>query len=288
LLTLGLDYQEDRLETAIDYSEDSRDNLGVFGQYQGELGAASLHLSLRQDDNQQFGTNNTGNAALGWRFTDGVRGSISYGTAFKAPTFTDLYYPAPFGNPELEPEESESLELDLGGTIARNPWDARGGMSLFQTDIDQLIAYDPTTQTVENVAQAEIRGLELSGSARVMDWELSLSLTLQDPRNRSEGPNDGNLLARRPEQMGELNLDRRFERWSAGATLFVSGRRFDDPANTRTLPAYALVSLRADYAFTPALRIQGRVENLFDQEYETASYYNEPGTAVFVTLRYEP
>ncbi len=73
LLTLGADYQDDHVSGSVDYAEDARDDLGVFGEYQGRFGPSDLKLSLRQDDNAQFGGHSTGNAAGGYRFETGCR-----------------------------------------------------------------------------------------------------------------------------------------------------------------------------------------------------------------------
>ncbi|HYN78673.1 MAG TPA: TonB-dependent receptor, partial [Lamprocystis sp. (in: g-proteobacteria)] len=246
-----------------------------------------LSASLRQDDNQQFGTHATGSAAWGYSLAGGVRLLASYGTAFKAPTFNELYYPF-FGNPDLDPEESNSLELGFDGALPGTLIDGRWALNLYQTELDQMIAFDAFTQGANNIAKAEIQGLELSANALLLGWDLGLSLTLQDPRNRSDGPDQGNLLPRRPEQQGQVDLNRRLDRWSAGVTLFVAGGSYDDLANTLELDPYTLVDLRAEYAFNPSLRIQGRLKNLFDTDYETAAFYNQPGRAFYLTLRYEP
>ncbi|MBK1722768.1 TonB-dependent vitamin B12 receptor [Thiocystis violacea] len=288
LLTLGLDYQEDRVGGTVDYSEHSRDDLGVFGEYQGHFGPTDLKLSLRQDDNQQFGTHATGNAAAGYRLDGGTQVSLSYGTAFKAPSFNDLYYPD-YGSPDLEPEQSRSLELGLNGVLplgARldGTWDVR----LYETQIDDLIAYDAASRAAANIREARIRGIEASGAIRYADWKVSSNLTLLDPENRSSGANQGNLLPRRPEQSLEIDVERQFARWSAGASLFIAGRRFDDLANTTRLDSYALLDLRVEYAVNPALKVQARIENTFDEDYETAYLYNRPGRSFYLTLNYQP
>lgn len=283
LLTLGIDYLEDRVDGTVDYTQDSRYDTGLFGQYQGRWGPWETRVSLRQDDNQQFGTQGTGNGAIGYTFAGGVRVSASYGTAFKAPTFNDLYYPV-FGNPGLEPEQSRSAELDVSGPVPGGVW----SLSLYQTDIDALIAFDPFTYQVANIDQARIRGVEASTQLQFGDWTLNGNLTLMDPENRSEGPNDGNLLPRRPEQTLSLDLDRPLGRWLLGARIDWVGRRFDDLANAVRLAPYTLVTLRAEYALSDSVRIQGRIDNLLDEGYETAAFYNQPGRGVYVTVRYEP
>lgn len=283
LLTLGLDYQKDRIASDRDYAEDSRDDVGVFGEYIGQFGAHELQLSLRQDDNQQFGSHQTGNGAWGYQFSNGMRLTLSYGTAFKAPTFNELYYPG-FGNPDLGPEQSWSAEIGLSGDLPWGAWSA----NLYRTEIDDLIAFDAALMSPQNIDKARIQGLELWSTAEIAGWSLDGNLTLLDPRDASSGPSNGNLLPRRPEQTLRIDADRRFGRFGVGATLFMSGRRYDDLSNDVQLDGYSLLDLRAEYAFTDALRLQGRVENLLDAQYETAAWYNQPGRALFVTLRYEP
>ncbi|MCF7994858.1 MAG: TonB-dependent vitamin B12 receptor [Chromatiaceae bacterium] len=285
-LTLGIDYQRDEVTTKPTFAEDSRDNTGVYGQYLGRFGPADLQLSLRQDDDSQFGGHGTGNAALGYTLANGLRLTASYGTAFKAPTFNELYYPG-FGNPDLEPEQSWSAELGLSGA---HPW-GRWAANLYQTDIDDLIATTlvaPNLYLPENVDRSRIRGLEFWTTAELGGWIMDANLTLLDPRNESSGPNQGNLLPRRPEKTFRLDADRQFGRIGVGASLFVSGRRFDDAANRTRLDGFSLIDLRADYAFSDALRLQARVENLFDEAYETVAYYNQPGRTLMLTLLYQP
>ncbi|HXH00823.1 MAG TPA: TonB-dependent vitamin B12 receptor, partial [Xanthomonadaceae bacterium] len=66
------------------------------------------------------------------------------------------------------------------------------------------------------------------------------------------------------------------------------GARFDDVANSRRLGGYSTLDLRAEYAFMPAWTLQARAANVFDRDYETVSFYNQPGREFFVTLRYAP
>lgn len=288
LVTLGVDYQRDRVSSAVDYAVQSRDNTGVFGQYQGWFGPAALKGSLRYDDNEQFGGHTTGDLALGYDITPALRVTAAYGTAFTAPTFNDLYFPGDGffagGNPDLDPEQSRSAELGLAGRTGPMGW----SLNLFETRIDELITLVPPTFAAENIDRARIRGLEAATFGRWLDTDIIAYLTLLDPRNESNGPDDGNLLARRPEQTFRLDLDRAFGKVGVGASVFVAGRRFDDPANTVRLDGYSLLDLRASYAFSDAVQIQARLENVFDEAYETVAFYNQPGRGVYVTLRYAP
>ncbi|MBS7661346.1 TonB-dependent vitamin B12 receptor [Pseudomonas lalucatii] len=282
LLTLGADYQHDEVNGSTAYAEDSRDNKGAFAQYLGEVGRHDWQLSLRRDDNQQFGRHDTGNLGYGFALSDALRATLGYGTAFKAPTFNELYYPG-YGNPELDAETSRSLELGLAGRHGWGHW----AVNAFRSVIDDLIAYDSSIRGPANVDQARIRGVELLLASQLLGWDWNANYTLLEPENRSAGANDGNELARRAKQLFNLDLDRRLGAFSLGASLHAEGQRYDDLANTRELSGFATLDLRGEYRIDPAWRLQARVANLLDADYETAEGFNQPGQALYLTLRYQ-
>jgi vitamin B12 transporter len=281
LITLGFDYQVERVDSSYEYEVDNRDNLGYFIQYQGDISAHQLQLSVRQDDHESFARHTTGGIGWGYAFEKGIRLWASYATAFKAPTFNELYYPG-FGNSALQPEESSSLELALQG---RSEWGA-WSLSTYQTQVDELIGFDASNSPV-NIDRARIRGIEARIDTAIGSWQTQASLTLLDPRNASGASNDDNLLPRRTQQTLRIDLDRRFGAYSLGASFFAEGERYDDLANTRRLGGFATLDLRAGYRINNTWRLQGRCENLFDKVYETASYYNQPERSFYLTLSYQ-
>ncbi|HCA62735.1 MAG TPA: TonB-dependent vitamin B12 receptor, partial [Pseudomonas sp.] len=281
-LILGADHQRDEVNGTTVYAEDSRDNDGYFAQYLGEVGRHDWQLSLRRDDNEQFGQHDTGNIGYGYALTDWLRGTISYGTAFKAPTFNELYFPN-YGNPELNAETSESLEVGLAGQHVWGHW----AVNAYRTVVDDLIAYDASISAPANVQEARIRGVELVLGSRLLGWDWNANYSLLEPENRSAGANRGNELARRAKQLFNLDVDRRLGAFSVGASLHAEGQRYDDLANTRELSGYATLDLRGEYRITPEWRLQARVANLLDADYETAEGYNQPGQAAYLTVRYQ-
>ena len=281
-LILGVDYQRDEVNGNTPYAEDSRDNKGAFTQYLGTVERHDWQLSLRRDDNQQFGQHDTGNIGYGYALTDWLRGTISYGTAFKAPTFNELYFPN-YGNPQLDAETSRSLEVGLAGQHGWGHW----AVNAFRTRIDDLIAYDSSIRGPANVDEARIRGIEWVLGSRLLGLDWNANYTVMEPENRSGGANDGNELARRAKQIFNLDLDRRLGAFSLGASLHAEGQRYDDLANTKELSGYASLDLRGEYRISPEWRLQTRVANLLDADYETAEGYNQPGQALYLSVRYQ-
>ena len=283
LLSTGFDWQHDSVDSNYTFSEDTRSNRGTFVQWQQTFGSQSLQASVRHDDNSQFGDKNTGSAMWGWDFTKTLRLTASYGTAFKAPTFNDLYYPG-YGNPTLKPETSQNIELGLRGTYGWGYWT----LNAFRNKIDDLITYDAATGLPGNVEDARIRGVEGVVSGHVLGWLVSTTATWLDPRNETPGYDDGNLLPRRARQTGRVDLDRSFGDFSVGGSWYVSGRRYDDLDNTHPLGGYALTNLRVAYALDRDWKVQLALNNAFDKNYETAWYFNQPGRNYMLTLRYQP
>lgn len=283
LMTVGISGDRDKVDSTTAFAVNSRNNTGVFGQYQGNFGASDVQLSARNDDNEQFGNHGTGGASWGYAFDGGTRLFVSYGTAFKAPTFNELYFPS-FGNSALQPETAKSTEIGASGHTGSGHWN----VNVFETQVDNLIAFDASISAPNNVDEARLRGIEISTGTRRGPMSAEATLTLLDPENRASGANFGKVLPRRAEESLRMNLDHDFGQYRFGATVIAEGRRYDDLANTRRLAGYATMDLRAEYFLNKDLRLQGRVENLFDKQYETASFFNQPGRGVFVTLRYQP
>jgi vitamin B12 transporter len=281
-LLLGLDYEEDTIGSDTAYGERSRNDTGAFASYRLTPGPMDLEFSVRHDHNQQFGNHITGAAAAAWRVTDDVRLTASWGTAFKAPTFNDLYFPF-YGNPTLRPETAHSTELGVAGDLAsRTEW----SVNAYETTIDDLIEYNPVTFGADNIDRARIRGVEAQLSTEIAGTRAQLYATWLDPRDR--GANSGAILPRRAQGSARLDLDRDFGAFTAGTSLAVVGRRFEDPANTQRLGGYTTLDLRAGWHFNPSWMLQARISNALNRDYETVLYYNQPRFGAYLTLRYSP
>ncbi|MER2513148.1 MAG: TonB-dependent vitamin B12 receptor [Nitrosomonas ureae] len=283
LLTIGMDYQKDHVRSTEAFTVHSRNNWGVFAQHQATFAKHDIQLSLRHDDNQQFGSRVTGGAGWSYPITENIRLLFNFGNAFKAPTFNELYFPFS-SNPNLRPEDSHSYEFGTRGKADWGNW----SLNVFETQIKHLIAFDAETFQPINVDKARIRGFEGILGTQIKGWQINTNLTLLNPEDRSSGLNRGNILPRRAEQSFRLDTDRQFGRYALGAMLLVEGQRYDNLTNTLKLDSYVKFDLRAEYNFNRHWRLQGRIENLLNERYETAAFYNQPGRSFFAMVRYQP
>ena len=293
LLTVGADYKNDTVSSSEDFEVTSRNNLGAFAQHQATAFKQDLELSIRYDENEQFGGNVTGGAGWGYTVTEWLRFTANVGTAFKAPTFNELYYPGGYSNANLRPEESVSYEFGTSGKIKQTNW----ALNIYETQIHDLIAND-ASWVPQNINKVRIRGFEGMISTRIKKWQINTNLTLLDAQNKSSGTNRGNILPRRAKESFRFDVNRKFDKfklfglsfnkYTIGTQLLVVGQRYDDLANTRKLDSYVKLDIRGEYALNQNWRLQGRIENISNERYETASFYNQPGRNFFITLRYQP
>ncbi|PMR71339.1 TonB-dependent receptor domain-containing protein [Halomonas heilongjiangensis] len=292
----GAEFDRDDVTTTENYTEKSRDNRALFAQGLLDFHPVTLQTSLRHDDNEAFGDELTGNLALGYALDDWHTLRASYGTAFRAPTFNDLYYPyeeSTFfgttylfeGNQELEAETSSTYELGVRGQYRSLFWD----FALYQTDVDNLIDWasdSPAPDVVRyrptNVADARIRGAELASGAELDDWTLQVALTYLDTENRETGNN----LPRRASRSLRLDVDREFGDWELGASWTAQNHRYDDVANEHRLAGFGTLNLRAGWQFAPLWSARLTVENALDKEYETSRDYINAGRAAFVSVHF--
>jgi len=273
LLIIGSDFYNEEITTLTEFPEDSRDNTGFFSQLQSQFGPLGVVANLRFDDNSAYGNQTNGSLALTYSLSQNTRLTASYGTAFRAPTFNELFFPD-FGNPDLEPEESESFEISLRGNVGNTQW----RISAYDTTIDNLIEFAPPTFLPVNINEASLQGVELELATKIGQWRLSGSLNFLEATDEATGSE----LVRRPEQTLKVSVDRAFGNFGLGADFLAENGRFDAGEE---LDSFQLVDLRAAYKITNKFDITAKIGNLFDEDYELISDFNTEGRSVFVAAQ---
>lgn len=257
----------------------------------------TLTGGLRHDDHDRFG-DATSFAASGVHTLarTGTTLRASYAEGFKVPSLFQLL--SNFGNTQLRPERSTGWDAGVTQSLIGDR--LHFSATYFQRDSTDLIIFiscplprtgictNRPSGTYDNVALARAQGAEFTLTLRPVDaLTLQFSHGLVDTRNRTAGTATFNRrLPRRPEQSSSLLVDYRWDfGLETGVTVTNVGETFDNAANTTRLPGYTLVDIRAAMPIGNRLELTVRIENLFDETYETAFRFGQPGRAGYVGVR---
>jgi vitamin B12 transporter len=279
---LGAERLEQAVDTTTAYAVRERTNNSLLAGWTFGYEAHRVQTNLRRDDNSQFGEKNTGSLAYGYRFSPNWRANASYGTAFKAPTFNDLYYPLSFGfhgNPNLLPENARNREValhfDMGQQHVSATW--------YLNRVENLIVW---TNTPSNVGNARLEGITLAYEGVVAGLNLQASYDYLDAKDQGTGQR----LARRAQNRISAAIGQRHGAWEWRVEEQVSDDRMDYPYGQppKKLGGYSLTNLYGAYRFAEDWSIFARINNLFDRQYVLADTYATPGMNAFVGIRYSP
>lgn len=265
-LLLGADWYEDQLNSNTAFAEQQRWNQAAFIQHRYDGEGFSTEVGVRHDKNEQFGSENTWSGALTLPLNASNDLVLSYSEGFRAPTFNDLYYPD-YSNPDLKPEHSKSYELQWRSQLAER---TRLEASLYRTDIEDAIANDQDF-IPQNIAEARIHGFEANLQQELFGWQGQLGIAFVDPRDRDSG----HTLNRRARRTLNLDLDRTFGDFAVGATWQLASSSYDDPDNQHQLGGYGLLGLRGSWQATGELKLEAKIDNLLDKDYQRALYEHE-------------
>lgn len=284
-IQLGIEYTESKAQRLGAYSSNyngtSKNKKSAFITSSSDFDTYTFDLSARYDNSSSFGVHSTWNTGIGYRLTDDIELIGSYGTGYREPTFNDLYWPGQ-GNPDLQPETSESREIEIRGDHQLLEW----SVALYRNDIDNLIAWKNTTGTwlPYNVDRARIDGLELKLEFDTWDVNHRIQASWKDPKDSS----DGSLLSRRAQNNYSWTMLYQGDDWSGSWVTNYVGSRI---SGSRWLDSYITVDAAIKYKVTNQLTAGVKIDNLFDETVRTGysssyGYYLGDERTVFASLNY--
>lgn len=301
VLTVGGDYQIERAQVSSSSIRSAEeDNIAGYAQLQmTPFKNASLVGNVRHDENENFGGYTTWRVAGSYLFeqTD-TRFNSSVGTGFKAPTLNDRFaffpgfggFPDFVGNPDLQPEEV--LGWDVGFEQGLFDGRMRFGATYFNNDITNLIdgfSFDPVRNafTTVNFGSVRTEGVEVFASADITDdLRVRLDYTLTETKNEDTGAE----LLRRPRHKASATIG-----WTPidplliTTTILYVGEQDDihrATFGTIRMPDYTLVNVAAEYRVDDNMAVFGRVENLFDKDYQNPHGFEGLGFGVFGGVKF--
>lgn len=276
-----LAFGAEREETSANSDESSIDSLFALYEFK-PVDDLTLTGGLRMDDHETFGSETTGRVAAAWTATDQLVVRASWAQGFKAPSIFQSTYICSFcgltePNRNLKPETSEAYDIGVEWHSA----DQRLmlGATLFDQETENLIDFS-FTAGYDNIAFVESQGVELVGAYTFTSWlNVSANYTYIDAKD-----GDGNELARLPETSANVTVSFDPEGPFSGAVLV---RYNGEEANTNgtDLDSWTRFDLTGSYDLNDKVELYGRIENVFDEDYQQILGYGTPGTSGSLGLR---
>ncbi|WP_057830619.1 TonB-dependent receptor domain-containing protein [Colwellia sp. TT2012] len=285
-VTAGVEWYSESIDSNNEYDKTKRDASAFFVTGRHNIEQIKLEASVRYDKVGDINGETTYQLAAGYQVSDQLLFSLSHGTAFKAPSFNDLYYPFS-GNPDLVSETADSTEF-----LTRYQNDFFSAeVSIYQTNIDNLIEWAPVDSSdpfspwqPKNIAQAEILGAEATISADIADTSNRLTLSHVDAEDKTTGKQ----LARRPHFSANYNFFYSLGQLEFTFDVRYQGSSYDNAnAEDKTLKAYTLLDVGVNYRLNDQLSLFAKVTNLTDKDYQTASEYPGAERGYSLTLDYK-
>ncbi len=296
LFRFGVEAQDQQLDSSEDFNKSRRRAVSAFGGVGVRLGDHEVDLSVRRDQYSDFGGHTTGRAAYGYSITPALKIHASVGTAFRAPSFNDLYLDYPpyyYANPNLKSERAQSRELGLNYAFNGQFVQA----ILFMSETRDMIGYVPAVfdgdwnlvspATTANIDRARNHGLELAWNGKLAGLNARASFTAQNPEDATTGLS----LLRRAQRYGGFGLSDRIGKLGWNAEVVASGPHPDVHVTEFTrvnVPGYATLNLSGDYFIGKDWKLTGRVINVLDAEYSLVHGYATPGRSFRLELSCTP
>jgi len=307
LLSVGYQFRDqqgenrDLLTNNLDISRKIISSHAGFAQAQLNLwDRVFATAGVRQDEYNVFGGATTYRVTAGYLHQEtGTKFRSSYATGFRAPTVNQLYFPN-FGNPDLKPEKSQSMDIGVDQYLLSDRLTLSGGffwnrfrdMIVAQQSADVCgISFGFANFCAQNIGLVSTKGWEASIKyAVVKDMRFIKNLDVQaqytntQTRNLDEQP--GNRVPRVPVDQWSLiisyqpidpvriNLEGRYV-----------GSRFNDVNNLEPMRAFDVWNVIASYDVTNRVQTYVRADNIFNEKYEEILFFGTPVRSIFVGLK---
>ncbi|MFZ2890289.1 TonB-dependent receptor domain-containing protein [Sulfuricurvum sp.] len=233
---------------------------GVFISNTNVFGNWVFTESIRYDNNTQFDEKLTGKIGTKYRFSDDFSLSSNFGTAYNAPTLSNLSY-----TPTLKPESTQSFDATAEYKELK--------FTYFQNRISDMINYSftPTFYYFNEDGESTFKGYEVSYQKTLFDnTHVNVNYTHLSAKNSTNQD-----LERRPKEQLGFGVDYYgFENLHLNLNGSYVGTRYDSVNQTGAQTGkYTLWNAVANYTINKTVKTYVKVDNLFDKYYQTVDGY---------------
>lgn len=227
-----------------------------------------LTAGVRYDRYSDFGGTTNPRMALVWSANENLTTKLMYGSAFRAPSFSEQGLqnnPVTLGNPDLKPEHIDTVELSFNYRFNAG---LQSTLTLFDYVAKDMIDYTEGagTRTAQNARDQDGQGFEWEMAWKPMpQWQLSGNYAWQDARDTASN----RPIADAPGQQFMINTIWEFlPRWQVqGQVNWVADRERPEGDPRPMIDDYTLVNitLRRE-SILPSLDLAFLLRNVFDED----------------------
>ena len=259
-----------------------------------------LSESLRYDNYDLFNNKITEKIGAKYLIASDISVSANYGTAYKAPVLSQIWYNA---TTNLQPETTKTSDITLEYKHFKATYFQSVTTNLIEWKDptpynDSLVTYDSNWNVTSDQntygddyyhntsGKSQFKGYEISYNNEVVENFL-LGVTYNQLSAKDK---DGKDLIRRIKQSAKLNLDYYgIEKLHLGIGANYIGKRDDldystSPYTPLQTGKYTLFSAVANYDVSKTLKTYLKIDNLTDRLYQEVYGYGTSGRAFYVGL----
>ncbi|KPJ94941.1 MAG: hypothetical protein AMJ55_05225 [Gammaproteobacteria bacterium SG8_15] len=252
----------------------------LFGEIQYQLDAHwRAYAGLRVDSPEEFSDQTSPRLGLSFQQQDTTI-RADWGQGFKLPSFYALRHPL-VGNPEFQPETSESYQLMWQ---QRFNADTQLDITGFWNHYFDLIDFDDASNVLVQRSEVEINGIEIVIKHRLMP---SMNVQLQYTALEMDIMNSDDELEKRPDSQGSLVLSWQVNQdmqLAASANYVGKVKDSSVPTGPRTLDSYTRVDMSLGWQVNRHWSTQFALDNVLDENYEEAIGFPAPGVGVRLSV----
>jgi outer membrane cobalamin receptor len=274
ILTLGAKYDTVELEQSKIGSKNGNTKSVYLQDIVDLLGSWIISPSIRYDNNSIYGDAFNYQLSVVYNIEDNIQLKSSAGTAFRAPTFSDLYWPYEVtmwgtneGNPNLKPEKSFSFDAGLSVKIGEA---AVVKVTYFNNRIQDMIQWstpDSIYWSPANVSTAVTYGLE--NELKIKPSE-NLSFNINHTWLNAKNADTDSDLMYRPKNRVNAGI----EYGILGASIRLSSEYYDNRSTGYSvLESFIVSRLDMDYRINNNVKLTFGIDNLENIPYQLRDNY---------------
>lgn len=261
-------------------------DFGTVGGYAGveyrPIEAVLFEASGRLDEHEEFGSESAWSAGASYEWKEqGTKLHARVSEGYRHPTLLDSeFFQGAFStqlaNPDLESEEILGSEIGLRQRVGEHEF----GVNFYHQQLSNAITTESVVQAdgsrasrrVNRPGESDVSGFEMSAAGQFFDKKVRYRLAWTEQRKEE--------ILDVPDRLVGFDVSYNGGAWLAGAGVsYVDGAAYLASGNPQT-DDRAVVRLYGEYRINEMITVYGRVENLFDEQYELFPDTFGPGSEV--------